>query len=130
MNKILFIGCNINQLPYLKHLLKMGFKIVGTDQNQNFKRNQTGGGVGNRFNGGYFILSPKVIDYIKDDKSVWEKQPLEKLAKDKELACWFHDNFWIPMDTLRDKHLLEDLWKNQKAPWKVLVRHFYEFFWS
>ena len=76
-------------------------------------------GDGNRINGGYFILSPKVIDYIKDDESIWEKESLENLAKDKELACWFHDNFWIPMDTLRDKHLLEDLWKNQKAPWKV-----------
>lgn len=76
-------------------------------------------GDGERINGGYFILSPKVIDYIKDDKSIWEREPLENLAKDKELTCWSHNNFWIPMDTLRDKYLLEDLWKNHKAPWKV-----------
>ena len=76
-------------------------------------------GNDNRINGGYFVLSPKVIDYIDDDQTIWEKSPLENIAKDKQLMAFHHNDFWQPMDTLRDKELLESLWDNNKAPWKV-----------
>lgn len=68
-------------------------------------------------NGGFFILEPGVIDYIQDDSTVWERAPLEQLALDGELSAYRHAGFWQPMDTLRDKHLLEELWQNGKAPW-------------
>ena len=70
-------------------------------------------------NGGFFVLSKDVIDLIKDDKTLWEKEPLEKLSKDKELVAFKHDGFWQPMDTLREKNYLEELWLSGKAPWKV-----------
>ncbi|MRV75815.1 glucose-1-phosphate cytidylyltransferase [Duganella sp. FT92W] len=76
-------------------------------------------GDGNWVNGGYFVLSPKVIDYIgEEDSAVWEKEPLERLANDGQLHAFHHDGFWQPMDTLRDRVLLEDLWASGKAPWK------------
>jgi glucose-1-phosphate cytidylyltransferase len=70
-------------------------------------------------NGGFFVLSPQVIDYISDDKTIWEREPLERLAEEENLAAFQHDGFWQPMDTLRDKMLLEELWQSGKAPWKV-----------
>ncbi|MFA9215719.1 MAG: glucose-1-phosphate cytidylyltransferase [Sphingomonadaceae bacterium] len=75
-------------------------------------------GDGNWINGGYFVLSPKVIDLIGDDSTIWEKAPLEQLARDNQLDAFQHRGFWQPMDTLRDKVLLEDLWESGKAPWK------------
>ena len=69
-------------------------------------------------NGGCFVLSPKIGDYIEGDSSVWEKEPMNGLANDGQLSVFFHDGFWHPMDTLRDKRYLEDLWSNSKAPWK------------
>lgn len=74
---------------------------------------------GNWINGGFFVLSPKVLDYIKDDTTMWEKEPLENLAKDGQLICYKHLGFWQPMDTLREKTYLEELWANGKAPWKI-----------
>jgi glucose-1-phosphate cytidylyltransferase len=76
-------------------------------------------GDGAWINGGYFVLEPEVIDYIEDDSTVWEKDPLEKLAIIDQLAAYKHSGFWQPMDTLRDKNYLEDLWHSGKAPWKV-----------
>lgn len=76
-------------------------------------------GDGNWINGGFFVLSPKVIDLIEGDETVWEKEPLEKLAQSRELHAFQHKGFWQPMDTLRDKTYLEQLWSSQKAPWKV-----------
>jgi glucose-1-phosphate cytidylyltransferase len=70
-------------------------------------------------NGGFFVLSPQVIDYIEDDHTLWERAPLERLAKEGELAAFQHYGFWQPMDTLRDKLYLEELWKSGKAPWKI-----------
>lgn len=72
-----------------------------------------------KINGGFFVLSPKVLDYIKDDTTVWEKDPLEKLAQEKQLAAFVHKGFFQPMDTLRDKNLLQSLWLSDKAPWKI-----------
>jgi len=70
-------------------------------------------------NGGYMVLEPGVMDYIKGDETVFEREPLEKLAKDGQLAAYRHEGFWQPMDTMREKQLLEDLWQSGKAPWKV-----------
>jgi NDP-sugar pyrophosphorylase family protein len=69
-------------------------------------------------NGGYFVLSPKVIDYIAGDSTTWEKEPMEQLANEGQMDAFHHHGFWQPMDTLRDKVLLEDLWESGKAPWK------------
>ena len=75
-------------------------------------------GDGNWINGGFFVLNPKVIDLISDDTTVWEKEPLEKLAEAKQLHAFKHSGFWQPMATLRDKNHLEDLWQKNKAHWK------------
>ncbi len=76
-------------------------------------------GDGAWVNGGFFVLEPSVIDYIDNDSTVWEQQPLETLAKEGNLSAFSHSGFWQPMDTLRDKCLLEDLWQAGSAPWKV-----------
>lgn len=76
-------------------------------------------GDGMYINGGFFVLSPRVIDLIEGDQTIWEKDPLEFLAQQGELQAFAHSGFWQPMDTLRDKQLLEDLWSSGKAPWKV-----------
>ena len=76
-------------------------------------------GDGGWINGGFFVLSPKVIDEIQDDSTVWEAQPLTTLAMKEELQAFEHLGFWQPMDTLREKNLLEDLWNAGHAPWKV-----------
>jgi len=76
-------------------------------------------GDGAMINGGFFVLSPSVIDYISDDTSVWEREPLERLASEGQLAAFKHGGFWQPMDTLRDKNYLEELWAEGTAPWKV-----------
>ena len=70
-------------------------------------------------NGGFFILSPKVLDYVAGDDVSWERAPLEQLAKGGQLKAFFHRGFWQPMDTLRDKNYLESLWQDNKAPWKT-----------
>ena len=72
-----------------------------------------------RINGGFFVLSPGVFDYIEGDSTTWEREPLETLASEGQLATYKHDGFWQSMDTLRDKNLLEDLWESEKADWKV-----------
>lgn len=76
-------------------------------------------GDGGMINGGFFVLSPSVIDHIVDSQSVWEEGPLETLAQTNQLSAFLHDGFWQPMDTLRDKTLLEELWTDGRAPWKV-----------
>ncbi len=76
-------------------------------------------GDGGWINGGFFVLSPKVIDYIDGDHVTWEREPMERLAREDQMNAWFHDGFWQPMDTLRDKNHLEQLWASGKAPWKV-----------
>jgi glucose-1-phosphate cytidylyltransferase len=68
--------------------------------------------------GGFFVLSPKVLDYIQDDSSSWEHIPMERLAEEGELSVFKHHGFWQPMDTLRDKQYLERLWASGEAPWK------------
>jgi glucose-1-phosphate cytidylyltransferase len=70
-------------------------------------------------NGGFFVLSPKCLDLIEGDASSWEGKPLMELATKDQLMAFEHNGFWQPMDTLRDKNLLEELWDSGKAPWKI-----------
>jgi glucose-1-phosphate cytidylyltransferase len=76
-------------------------------------------GDGRRINGGFFVLSPLVLNYIEGDATCWEQYPLEQLAIAGDLMAYVHDGFWQPMDTLRDKNHLEDLWRSGVAPWKL-----------
>lgn len=76
-------------------------------------------GDGYWINAGFFVMQPEVLEYLKDDNTILEKEPLEMLAKNEELLAYKHDGFWQPMDTLRDKNHLEELWKKGKAPWKI-----------
>lgn len=75
-------------------------------------------GDGGWINGGFFVLNPGVLDLVSSDATVWEREPLEFLAKQSQLESFFHSGFWRPMDTLRDKSMLEELWAANKAPWK------------
>lgn len=75
-------------------------------------------GDGGWINGGFFVLSPKVLDYIEGDSTPWEAEPLSKLASDGELVAYEHDGFWQAMDTLREKNFLEELWQSGRAPWR------------
>jgi glucose-1-phosphate cytidylyltransferase len=76
-------------------------------------------GDGSRINGGFFVLSPKVIDFVAGPSTIWEHDPLQRLASDGQLMAYQHDDFWHPMDTLRDRNYLEDLWTRGQAPWRV-----------
>ena len=75
-------------------------------------------GDGNWINGGYFVLEPSVFNYIKDDSTIWEREPLERLAQESQLSAFKHVGFWQPLDTLRDKNYLEELWNSDNAYWK------------
>ncbi len=76
-------------------------------------------GDGAWINGGFFVLEPQVIDYLKDDNTIWEREPLENLTKESQLFAYKHEGFWKPMDTLRDKKELEELWNKGDVPWKI-----------
>ncbi|HYG41203.1 MAG TPA: glucose-1-phosphate cytidylyltransferase [Cytophagales bacterium] len=90
---------------------------------QNFREKPKADGDGSAWiNGGFFVLEPGVFDYIDGDETVWEKGPMELLSKDGELVAFRHLGFWQPMDSLRDKNVLEEIWKTGKAPWKVWER--------
>jgi glucose-1-phosphate cytidylyltransferase len=95
------------------------FGALNMEGNKIVVFNEKPKGDGAWVNGGYFVLSPKVIDFIKDDETIWEREPLNELAKRGELSAYKHNGFWQPMDTLRDKILLDQLWDKGAAPWKV-----------
>ena len=88
--------------------------IVDNRINQFKEKPRGDGGV---VNGGFFVLNPKIFDFIEGDSTVWEQEPLNRLAEDGELMAFEHDGFWQPMDTLRDKNLLDKLWSDGAAPW-------------
>lgn len=96
---------------------RFGALDINADQVLRFKEKPKGDG--SLINGGFFVLSPKVLKLVDDDQTVWEQAPLMSLAADGELMAYRHDGFWQPMDTLRDQQLLESLWKNRKAPWHI-----------
>ena len=92
-----------------------------------FREKTTGDGNDNAWiNGGFFIVNPKALDLIEDDKTSWEREPLEQLAHMGQLAAYKHCGYWQPMDTLRDKQTLEDLWNSSKAPWNVWDKKSYK----
>ena len=95
------------------------FGSLDIEDNQVKKFIEKPKGDGALINGGFFVLNPKAIDYIEGDSTVWEQEPLNKLATERELMSYKHEDFWQPMDTLRDKHYLEELWESNKAPWKL-----------
>ncbi len=96
------------------------FGALNLDNNKNvlsFQEMPRGDGAW--INGGFFVLEPAIFNYIRADDTVWEKEPLENLAQEGQLVAHTHTGFWQPMDTLRDKNHLEELWKTEKAPWKI-----------
>ncbi|KRW64900.1 glucose-1-phosphate cytidylyltransferase [Stutzerimonas chloritidismutans] len=96
---------------------RFGALDIRNGQVMNFKEKPKGDGA--MINGGFFVLTPKVLDYLADDSTVWEQEPLMNLAGDNQLMAYEHQGFWQPMDTLRDKNHLEELWESGKAPWKI-----------
>jgi glucose-1-phosphate cytidylyltransferase len=76
-------------------------------------------GDGAWVNGGFFVLNKKIFNYLSNQNCIWEKEPLEKIAKDKQLSAYKHSGFWHAMDTLRDKNFLEEIWSSKKVPWKI-----------
>jgi len=95
---------------------RFGALDISDGKVKKFKEKPKGDGA--LINGGFFVLSPKVLKYIDDSKTIWEQYPLNQLASDDELMAYEHNGFWQTMDTLRDKHYLEELWANNTAPWK------------
>ncbi len=95
-----------------------GLRLNGDRVVRFVEKPQTGEGW---INGGFFVLEPEVLEYIEGDHTVWEREPLERLAADGQLAAYKHQGFWQPMDTLREKQLLEELWRSERAPWKLWV---------
>ena len=96
---------------------RFGALDIQSGQVKSFQEKPRGDGA--MINGGYFVLSPEVINYIEDDATTWEQEPLKKLAETDQLMAYEHHGFWQPMDTLRDKIYLEKLWTSNKAPWKI-----------
>lgn len=76
----------------------------------------------NLINGGYFVFNNKIFNYLKNDQTILERDPLSKLAKNNNLYCYKHDGFWHPMDTLKDKRTLDEMWSKNKAPWKKFIK--------
>jgi len=95
---------------------RFGALEINNHQVLNFKEKPKGDGA--MINGGFFVLSPNVLPYISGDDTVWEQEPLIRLAEEGQLMSFEHHGFWQPMDTLRDKHYLEELWSSGRAPWK------------
>jgi glucose-1-phosphate cytidylyltransferase len=95
------------------------FNLTDADNRVNNFMEKPEGGETPWINGGFFVLEPGIFDYIDGDNTVWEKDPLERLAAEGQLAAYRHSDFWQPMDTLRDRNMLEDMWLSGKAPWKV-----------
>lgn len=102
---------------------RFGALVLDQDQNRidSFKEKPLADGVREEawVNGGFFVVEPGAFDYIDGDETVWEREPLEKLAMQGQLGAYRHRGFWQPMDTLRDRHVLEDLWESGTAPWKI-----------
>jgi glucose-1-phosphate cytidylyltransferase len=96
---------------------RFGAIVADGQEIKNFSEKPVGSEA--RINGGFFVLSRRVIDYIEGDQTSWEREPLERLAHDGELMAFHHDGFWQPTDTLREKELLEQLWSSGKPPWKI-----------
>ena len=98
---------------------RFGAIALGENETKIHSFHEKPSGDGAWINGGYFVLEPSVIDYISEDSTTWEQEPLQNLARDGELNAFKHAGFWQPMDTLRDKQVLQELWDSGKAPWMM-----------
>ena len=96
---------------------RFGALKINGNKVQSFQEKPEGDGA--VINGGFFVLPPEIFDYITDDQTIWEQDPLQRLAEEGNLAAFHHEGFWQPVDTLRDKIYLEELWQSGNAPWKV-----------
>lgn len=96
---------------------RFGSMVMDGHQVKRFEEKPVGDGVW--INGGYFVLNRQVVDYIAADETIWEREPIEKIANEGQLMAWHHNGFWHPMDTIRDRVYLEELWESGKAPWKI-----------
>lgn len=96
---------------------RFGALVVADERVTHFSEKPEGGD--SWINGGFFVLSPRVMDYIADDQTVWEQEPLERLAAEGQLSSYQHDGFWQSMDTLRDRNTLDQLWATGTAPWMI-----------
>ena len=122
ITKLIAFHKNHDKLATLSAIYPPGrFGALDITENQVTSFYEKPRGDGALINGGFFVLNSKALDYIQDDNTIWEQGPLKKLAKDGELMSFKHEEFWQPMDTLRDKHLLEELWESEKAPWKLWI---------
>jgi len=122
ITKLIAFHKNHNKLATLSAIYPPGrFGALDIKENQVTSFSEKPRGDGAFINGGFFVLNSKALDYIQDDNTIWEQEPLKKLASDGELMSFKHEDFWQPMDTLRDKHLLEELWGSEKAPWKLWI---------
>lgn len=98
---------------------RFGAVVLGTEETKIRTFTEKPHGDGGWINGGFFVLEPQVLDYIRDDSTVWEREPLERLAEEGALAAFKHRSYWQSMDTLRDKMVLETDWESGKPPWRV-----------
>jgi glucose-1-phosphate cytidylyltransferase len=98
---------------------RFGAFALAQDQNKITQFAEKPEGDGAWVNSGFFVLEPAVMDYISGDSTIWEREPMERLAHDGQLSAYRHNGFWQPMDSLRDKQVLEELWKRPSPPWKV-----------
>lgn len=120
IGKVIDFHNSHNKLATLTATLPPGrFGALAIEEGRvdSFKEKPRGDGA--MINGGFFVLSPKVLEYIDNDSTTWEQEPLNNLANEGQLMAFEHDGFWQPMDTLRDKVKLEELWENGNAPWKT-----------
>ncbi|PLX34200.1 MAG: glucose-1-phosphate cytidylyltransferase [Hyphomicrobiales bacterium] len=109
-----------NKLATITTVAPMGrFGVVKTEGKRVTQFSEKPNSAETFINGGYFILSPQVVNYIDDDDTIWEKGPLERLAQQGQLNAFRHEGFWQPMDTLRERNMLEKMWEEGQAPWRV-----------
>lgn len=121
INKLLEFHQQKKQIATLTAVQPTGrFGVLQVDDKQNITNFQEKpDGDGAWINGGFFVLSPEIFDYLDDDSTIFEKAPLEKLSIDKQLNAFYHSGFWMPMDKLYDKKTLENMWLDNNAPWKI-----------
>jgi len=120
ISKLIFFHKSHGKIATLSAVYPPGrFGALEINENQVTSFYEKPRGDGAFINGGYFVLKPNALDYIAGDATIWEHQPLNNLATDGELMSFKHEDFWQPMDTLRDKHYLEEIWETGNAPWKL-----------
>ena len=122
LNKILVVNKLNKKIGTITAVQPSGrFGVVKINKETNLIENffEKPKGDGSWINGGFFVLKKSIFKYLKDDSTVWEKEPLEQLSKNKELCAFRHNGFWYAMDTIRDKNYLDHLWNSKQAPWKL-----------